>query len=97
MQKYTENYIRSLSLTVGDYFPCEVCTAPAADVHHITPKSLGGSDEPENLVGLCRTNHTRAAIGELTAGYLYSLVRKRMGDKHREGFHLREYAKGGGA
>ncbi len=97
MQKHTTNYIRSLGLTVGDYFPCEECTAPTVDVHHITPKSLGGSDEPENLIGLCRKDHDRVAvIGELARKYLYSIVRKRMGGKYREGFHLREYAKGGG-
>ncbi len=95
MQKHTKNHIDSLGLTVGDYFPCEECTAPTVDVHHITPKSLGGSDEPENLIGLCRKDHDLAAAGTLTREHLYGIVRKRMGKQYREGFHLRKYAKGG--
>lgn len=96
MQKYTKNYIESLSLTVGDYFPCEGCPASTVDVHHITPRGLGGSHEPENLVGLCRDCHDKADASILTRDYLYAKVRKRMGDKYREGYHLRKYAKGGG-
>lgn len=95
MQKYTTNYIKSLRLTVGDYFPCEACPATTVDVHHVTDRSLGGSDQAENLAGLCRACHDKTRAGKLTRDYLYSLVRKRMGDKYREGFHLRKYAKGG--
>lgn len=88
MQKYTKNYMESMGFDVGDFIPCEVCGAPAVDIHHITPRSLGGSDEPENLIALCRTKeacHDRAASGELTRDYLYGIVRERMGKDRAKG------------
>ena len=33
------------------------CTAAEADVHHLLPRSVGGSDEPSNLVTLCDGCH----------------------------------------
>jgi RecQ family ATP-dependent DNA helicase len=35
----------------------EVCEKGEADVHHLMPRSLGGSDEPSNLVTLCDGCH----------------------------------------
>ena len=35
----------------------EVCDKGEADVHHLIPRSLGGSDEPSNLVTLCDGCH----------------------------------------
>jgi len=35
----------------------EVCSRGEADVHHLIPRSLGGSDEPANLVTLCDGCH----------------------------------------
>jgi RecQ family ATP-dependent DNA helicase len=35
----------------------EVCQRGEADVHHLMPRSLGGSDEPSNLVTLCDGCH----------------------------------------
>lgn len=85
MQKHTKNYMDSLGLKPGDFIPCEECTAEAVDVHHITPRSLLGSDEPENLIALCRADHDRAEADELSREYLYAIVRRRMGDSFREG------------
>lgn len=43
-------------------FKCEICykTFPTALMHehHAIPKSLGGSDSPENLKKLCSSDHT---------------------------------------
>jgi hypothetical protein len=38
---------------------CQVpgCSRLAAHAHHIRPRSLGGGDEPENLVSLCAAHH----------------------------------------
>lgn len=86
----------SMGFDVGDFIPCEECDAPAVDIHHVTPRSLGGSDEPENLIALCRTGkccHDRAAAGELSRNYLDVTVRLRMRDKYREGYHLRKNVK----
>ncbi len=100
MQKYTKNYMQSMGFDVGDFIPCEECGAPAVDVHHITPRSLGGSDEPENLIALCRSVnhcHDRAAAGKLSKEYLYSVVWLRMDGNVREGQHLKINSKGEGA
>lgn len=88
MQKHTKAYMDSMGFKPGDFIPCEECTAKAVDVHHITPKSVLGSDEPENLIALCRTGkacHGRAEDGKLSRKYLYRKVRKRMGSKFRAG------------
>ncbi|MFG1683508.1 HNH endonuclease [Nonomuraea sp. NPDC049269] len=37
--------------------PLGVCGAWANEVDHITPASLGGSDEPANLRSLCGPHH----------------------------------------
>jgi len=45
------------------YIPCECCTSPAVDVHHLIPRGMGGSktkDHIENLMGLCRKCHNKA-------------------------------------
>lgn len=39
-------------MTCGDS-----CRSEEADVHHLMPKSLGGSDEPSNLITLCDGCH----------------------------------------
>ena len=33
------------------------CGKPANEVHHILPKSRGGSDHPDNLISLCTSCH----------------------------------------
>ncbi len=35
----------------------ELCAKGDADVHHVVPRSLGGSDEPSNLITLCDGCH----------------------------------------
>lgn len=44
------------------YVPCEVCTAPAVDIHHIRSRGMGGTkreEDIENLMALCRACHTK--------------------------------------
>mgnify|MGYP004644448747 FL=1 len=43
---------------------CIFCNNPIEHYHHITPKSKGGSDRPENLVGLCECCHHKVHKGE---------------------------------
>jgi 5-methylcytosine-specific restriction endonuclease McrA len=43
-----------------DHEYCEICGAPGADVHHIIFRSQQGTDEPENLITLCRPHHEMA-------------------------------------
>lgn len=78
MKRYKHNYINSLGLTSADVILCEVCGTVAVDVHHVTPRSLGGTDEPSNLIALCRSDHSDAHSGELERGYLQGVVERRI-------------------
>ncbi len=92
MQKYTKNYIASLDKCPFDYFGCEDdhCGGSVVDIHHVTPRSLGGSDQPENLIGFCRHHHESSEPGRDARDKLNQIVRQRMGDRYREGFDLKK-------
>lgn len=49
------------TILARDKYRCTECGIPCssaeADVHHLLPRSLGGSDEPSNLVTLCDGCH----------------------------------------
>ena len=50
-----------------DFIPCEVCSNPATDIHHIDARGMGGSktkDYIENLQALCRGCHIE--YGDIT-------------------------------
>lgn len=56
--------------------PCEICKLRVVDVHHISPRQMGGSktkDYIENLIGLCRACHELAENESLTENYLYKI------------------------
>ena len=64
MQQYILTYMRAWGFAEQDVPLCERCGGKAADVHHITYRSHGGTDEFENLIGLCRRCHDQAhALG----------------------------------
>ncbi|WP_041454070.1 HNH endonuclease signature motif containing protein [Anaeromyxobacter sp. K] len=64
---------RSRRIRERDSGWCQVpgCSRHAAHAHHIDFRSHGGSDAPENLVGLCAFHHLRCIHG----GYLRVLGR----------------------
>ncbi|MFY3744657.1 HNH endonuclease [Anaeromyxobacter sp. Red801] len=64
---------RSRRIRERDEGWCQVpgCSRHAAHAHHIDFRSHGGSDDPENLVGLCAFHHLRCVHG----GYLAVLGR----------------------
>ena len=67
MKKHTKIYMDYFGYDIGDFIKCEVCPAPAVDVHHINRKGMGGSktkDYIENLQALCRNCHYRADFGK---------------------------------
>ena len=59
------------SILRRDCFRCVECEKPCgrgeADIHHLLPRSAGGSDEPSNLVTLCdgchAAHHPKLAAG----------------------------------
>ncbi len=63
MKKHTKIYLDHFGYGEQDFIPCEHCGSQAVDVHHLTPRGMGGSknkDYIENLMGLCRACHTKA-------------------------------------
>lgn len=42
------------------------CKDPVLNVHHILPRSKGGSNRPENLITLCETCHKAYHCGEIS-------------------------------
>jgi hypothetical protein len=60
MQKHTKNYLKRLNLTEADEIFCAQCGVLAVDLHHIQFKSQGGSDNPDNIIALCRLHHLAA-------------------------------------
>ena len=45
--------------------PCLVCGRRPVDPAHLVPRSLGGCDEPDCVVPLCRARHRLYDRGEL--------------------------------
>jgi hypothetical protein len=56
---------RSRKVRERDGCRCQVpgCSRRATHAHHVVPRSHGGGDEPENLVGLCAFHHLRCIHG----------------------------------
>ncbi len=56
-----------------DVILCEHCGNRAVDIHHITPKGMGGSktkDYIENLIALCRKCHEMAHNNQISKNEL---------------------------
>ena len=60
MRGYKKVYLNHFGYGEQDYVPCENCGKPCNDIHHLTFRSQGGSDEIENLIGVCRACHDMA-------------------------------------
>ena len=67
---YKETYRKYFGYALDEYYPCEMCTRRAVDIHHIKYKSRGGTDNIENLIGLCRDCHTDVHNEILSEGVL---------------------------
>ena len=70
MKKHTKIYLDYHGYSVADIIICEMpdCLNVAVDIHHKSPKGMGGNpdkDVIENLMAVCRTCHSRLhGIGE---------------------------------
>ena len=60
MMTHTKVYLNHFGYNASSFIACESCGAKAVDIHHITPRSLLGKDEINNLIALCRDCHDEA-------------------------------------
>ena len=66
MKKHTKVFLDYWGYIREDVIPCFGCDkGQAVDVHHLERRQAGGNkkgdkDVPSNLIGLCRSCHTRA-------------------------------------
>lgn len=51
---------------VQQHGKCACCGGHIDHYHHIMPRHMGGSDGPENLVGLCEACHAKVHTGKLS-------------------------------
>jgi hypothetical protein len=78
MKKHVKIYMDHFGYGEQDVIPCEACTRPAVDIHHIKYKSRGGKDEIANLCALCRKCHIMAHNEELSESDLLYIHRSYM-------------------
>jgi 5-methylcytosine-specific restriction endonuclease McrA len=55
---------------------CAFCAFTMSDVHHITPRSKGGNNAPENLIVLCPNHHRLCHHGLLAETTMREQVQK---------------------
>ena len=77
MQKHTKNYLKHFNIGEQDIIQREVCGAMAQDIHHVTYRCHGGSDEVDNLIALCRADHDDAHDGYINKEFLYEIINQR--------------------
>ena len=64
MKNHTKTYINYFGYQIPSDCVCEICGAPAVDIHHIEARGMGGSpsgekDKIENLMAICRNDHVK--------------------------------------
>ena len=57
---YKNKYLKFKGYGEQDFVLCENCGKRAVDVHHLVLRSHGGTDNPDNLILLCRNCHEKA-------------------------------------
>ena len=62
LKNYKDSHEYIYSMQEGK---CACCNSSIEHYHHIIPRSKGGSDTPENLIGLCSSCHDKVHKGEL--------------------------------
>lgn len=64
MKPHVKNYHKQNGIYPSDFIECEFrsnkCLNTAVDIHHINFGRYNRSDEPENLIALCRYCHNLA-------------------------------------
>lgn len=71
---------------------CTVCSRIDAELHHVKTRKSGGSDNPHNLMPLCRKHHTEIhQIGTTTFSEKYPIAKNWLISNHwnKYGFVLK--------
>lgn len=63
LKGYKDSYEYLYSMQDGK---CACCNGKIEHYHHLVPRSKGGSDTPENLMGLCNDCHDKVHKGKLS-------------------------------
>ena len=62
MIKYKKVYLDYFKYDETDFIFCEICQKTAIEIHHLTPKGMGGSKTKDyigNLIAVCRDCHNQ--------------------------------------
>ena len=102
MIKYKKVYCTFFGYDVGDSIKCEVCVydvhrpfsevsviREAVDIHHLTPRGMGGSkccniNEVPNLIALCREHNIEAESCKETNKFYRIIHLKNMIKRYEE-------------
>ncbi len=63
MRDHTKVYLTFYHLRDTSEVSCVMCGNQAQDIHHLSPRGMGGSNKKdyiENLAALCRQHHEKA-------------------------------------
>jgi len=68
-KRYSNIWRKTRQLYIKQYPVCELCERknlliPVQEVHHIVPLSQGGTHNENNLMGLCKSCHSRITATE---------------------------------
>lgn len=83
MKKHTNIYFTWFGYGEQDFIKCEIpnCNRRAVDIHHMTPRGMGGSkklDYVENLIALCREHHEEAEAKNIPEKILRGIHKENM-------------------
>ena len=63
---------------------CEICWGRIDEIHHITSVSEGGTNDVDNLIGLCSNHHTDVEKNKFTQEELRSQIREERDENQRK-------------
>ena len=82
MKNHTKIYFKYFGLTKADFVNCEICEAPAVDIHHIEARGMGGTkkaDTIDNLMALCREHHLEYGDKKQYIEFLKEIHKQKLG------------------
>lgn len=73
-----------------DKYTCQICKADTIkkgtglEVHHIIPRSHGGSNKPSNLISLCKKCHNKVHSNNNDNKYFRELQKRKINDTYKD-------------